>query len=287
MRKWSWTWVLLASASNAQATLSQTAVNQLVAGAPPPLVHPAPSQTTAARQGHASIQATRIQGTAESLVLQGEVRVTYGDCILKTPEAELKGALVPQGVLEQLKCPELQMEWLDGKGRLCRLDCSGPCRVFLQEGRARLTAVAGERLEWSDEDHRIECRAATLWFQMPEYHPERLHLQGDVRMRRQHPTDSHAPAQCWAEDAEILLAEKVVVLAAKKPASVMFWNRGASQELACERLRIWKDPLTQEWMQEAEGAVKVTLAGDVVHQVAHSYHDAEDEDEDVDDDADF
>jgi hypothetical protein len=277
--------VLLAMGMHAQALLSPSAVERALQQEHPQEASASPCGLSLQKQGVARLRAMRIQATADSLILQGEVRLTYGDCILKTPEAILKGISANQGDLDQLDCPELHGEWLDSKGRLCRLDCSGPCQVLFEQGRALLTAAEGERLEYSDEDHLIESRTATLWFQLPQWRMERLHLRGDVRMRRRAHSESHAPSQLWAEDAEILWAEKVVVLAAQRPASVMLWNRGASQELACQRLRIWKDPLTQEWMQEAEGGVKVTLAGDVVHQLAHSYHDHEEEDED--DDADF
>ena len=298
MRNWCWISLLLATVVQAQRPLMGIASDQPLGRASPrtddsraletPPEAICPSAAPKKSQALARIHASTIQGTVDSLLLKGDVRVSCGECLFKAPAALLKGALVPQGVFEELECPELQMEWLDAKGKLCRLECSGPCQLLLREGRAHFTAVEGERIEWSDEDSCIECCRATLRLQLPQWRPQRLHLQGDVRMRRMYAPDRHAPSQCWAEDADVLLDEKVIILEAQPPSSVMLWNRAASQEMACRRLRIWKDPMTQEWMQEAEGGVKVTLTGDVVHQVARSYHDrTSDEAGDEDEDADF
>jgi hypothetical protein len=234
----------------------------------PSLLATTPGKSTRADEGVSPpvcIRARNVRVALDAVELEGEVRLRRGDLTLRAPRARIHGPLQHP---EELEMPELSAEWISPQGQVCHLDCPGQTAVRLQEQTATIQSRFGERVRWQDQDRVIEAHNANLRFGASDWALELVELEGDVRLLQVGGSAGLSVAQAWAQRAQVSLPSRHIVLEADQPQRVTLWNRQTTQELACRRLHIWQDAVTQEWMQRGEGEVTVRLAADEVQRMA-------------------
>ena len=193
------------------------------------------------------------------------MRVSSEGFVLQAPRMESQGRQIQ--TMRQLSSPSGEIHWTSPQGEAHRVVTPGPMEWLREKGLLILSAPDGQRVCWEMPEGRLEACEVQVMLTEPGPVIERIVGLGDVRFQRKEGPQSQLPQLIMSERAEFVWGSQELRLSAMSPKQVYLWNREANQAMSCSSLRMWKDPVTREWLQEGEGEVRIILATDQLRHV--------------------